>query len=79
MRQRKVCANSIEKAGPAGLYGLAGCGNATGDDVKKLDLIADDIGSAVDTHVCIYIYIYILLNIIIITTTSYSYYDYLCY
>jgi len=39
----KVCAYSIEKAGPAGLYGLAGCGNATGDDVKKLDLIADDI------------------------------------
>jgi len=39
----KVVANSIEKAGPAGLYGLAGSANATGDDVKKLDIIADDI------------------------------------
>eukprot|EP00429_Kryptoperidinium_foliaceum_P083123 CAMPEP_0176210684 /NCGR_PEP_ID=MMETSP0121_2-20121125/14269_1 /TAXON_ID=160619 /ORGANISM="Kryptoperidinium foliaceum, Strain CCMP 1326" /LENGTH=369 /DNA_ID=CAMNT_0017549721 /DNA_START=61 /DNA_END=1166 /DNA_ORIENTATION=- len=39
----KVVSNSIEKAGPAGLYGLAGKGNATGDDVKKLDIIADDI------------------------------------
>jgi len=39
----KVAANSIEKAGPAGLYGLAGQANATGDDVKKLDLIANDI------------------------------------
>jgi len=39
----KVTANSIEKAGPAGLYGLAGTENATGDDVKKLDIIADDV------------------------------------
>merc|ERR1740121_3190223 len=39
----KVVANAIEKAGPAGLYGLAGSENATGDDVKKLDIIADDI------------------------------------
>mmetsp|Transcript_122750 Transcript_122750/g.343601 ORF Transcript_122750/g.343601 Transcript_122750/m.343601 type:complete len:443 (+) Transcript_122750:95-1423(+) len=39
----KVVSNSIEKAGPAGLYGLAGNANATGDDVKKLDIIADDI------------------------------------
>jgi fructose-1,6-bisphosphatase I len=39
----KVVSNAIEKAGPAGLYGLAGQENATGDDVKKLDLIADDI------------------------------------
>eukprot|EP00429_Kryptoperidinium_foliaceum_P105726 CAMPEP_0176248226 /NCGR_PEP_ID=MMETSP0121_2-20121125/33359_1 /TAXON_ID=160619 /ORGANISM="Kryptoperidinium foliaceum, Strain CCMP 1326" /LENGTH=204 /DNA_ID=CAMNT_0017587901 /DNA_START=36 /DNA_END=647 /DNA_ORIENTATION=+ len=39
----KVVSNSIEKAGPAGLYGLAGNENATGDDVKKLDIIADDI------------------------------------
>lgn len=39
----KVVSNSIEKAGPAGLYGLAGNSNATGDDVKKLDIIANDI------------------------------------
>lgn len=39
----KVVSNSIEKAGPAGLYGAAGTENATGDDVKKLDIIADDI------------------------------------
>jgi len=39
----KVVSTSIEKAGPAGLYGLAGSANATGDDVKKLDIIADDI------------------------------------
>eukprot|EP00408_Alexandrium_pacificum_P052667 CAMPEP_0171262558 /NCGR_PEP_ID=MMETSP0790-20130122/56622_1 /TAXON_ID=2925 /ORGANISM="Alexandrium catenella, Strain OF101" /LENGTH=348 /DNA_ID=CAMNT_0011731101 /DNA_START=60 /DNA_END=1106 /DNA_ORIENTATION=- len=39
----KVVSNAIGKAGPAGLYGLAGVENATGDEVKKLDLIADDI------------------------------------
>mmetsp|Transcript_48450 Transcript_48450/g.115197 ORF Transcript_48450/g.115197 Transcript_48450/m.115197 type:complete len:370 (+) Transcript_48450:98-1207(+) len=39
----KVVSNSIQKAGPAGLYGLAGQANSTGDDVKKLDLIADEI------------------------------------
>jgi len=39
----KVVTNAIERAGPAGLYGLAGTENSTGDDVKKLDLIADDI------------------------------------
>lgn len=39
----KVIADSIMKAGPAGLYGLAGSENATGDDVKKLDLIADQV------------------------------------
>eukprot|EP00929_Paragymnodinium_shiwhaense_P073572 TRINITY_DN37541_c0_g2_i1.p1 TRINITY_DN37541_c0_g2~~TRINITY_DN37541_c0_g2_i1.p1 ORF type:complete len:492 (-),score=142.64 TRINITY_DN37541_c0_g2_i1:225-1700(-) len=39
----KVVANSIEKAGPSGLFGLAEEVNATGDDVKKLDLIADNI------------------------------------
>lgn len=39
----KVVSTSIEKAGPAGLYGMAGSANATGDDVKKLDIIANDI------------------------------------
>eukprot|EP00401_Gymnodinium_catenatum_P051800 CAMPEP_0117473620 /NCGR_PEP_ID=MMETSP0784-20121206/8863_1 /TAXON_ID=39447 /ORGANISM="" /LENGTH=390 /DNA_ID=CAMNT_0005267821 /DNA_START=1 /DNA_END=1173 /DNA_ORIENTATION=- len=39
----KVVCNAIAKAGPAGLYGLAGSENATGDDVKKLDIIANDV------------------------------------
>lgn len=39
----KVVANAIGGAGPNGLYGLAGQENATGDDVKKLDIIADDV------------------------------------
>jgi len=39
----KVTANAIATAGPAGLYGLAGQENSTGDDVKKLDIIANNI------------------------------------
>jgi len=39
----KVCSDRIQKAGPAGLYGLAGEQNSTGDDQKKLDVIADRI------------------------------------
>lgn len=39
----KVLANAIKKAGPCDLYGLAGVENATGDDVKKLDLIANTV------------------------------------
>merc|ERR1740121_134608 len=39
----KVTANAIRTAGPAGLYGLAGTENSTGDDAKKLDLIADQV------------------------------------
>lgn len=39
----KVVAHSIRKAGIAGLYGSAATTNSTGDDVKKLDLIANDI------------------------------------
>jgi len=39
----KVVSDAIAKAGPAGLYGLAGQENSTGDDVKKLDIIANDI------------------------------------
>jgi len=39
----KVVATSIERAGPAGLYGMAGTANATGDDVKKLDIISNEI------------------------------------
>lgn len=39
----KVCANAIKKAGPCDLYGLAGVENSTGDDVKKLDIIANAV------------------------------------
>jgi len=39
----KVCAHAIKKAGTCDLYGLADCINSTGDDVKKLDLIANTI------------------------------------
>mmetsp|Transcript_34032 Transcript_34032/g.87252 ORF Transcript_34032/g.87252 Transcript_34032/m.87252 type:complete len:356 (-) Transcript_34032:444-1511(-) len=39
----KVCANAIKKAGPCDLYGLAGVENSTGDDVKKLDIIANTV------------------------------------
>merc|ERR1719324_2163738 len=39
----KVCANAIKKAGPCDLYGLAGEINSTGDDVKKLDIIANTV------------------------------------
>eukprot|EP00811_Abedinium_folium_P035451 NODE_8240_length_1511_cov_11.906792.p1 GENE.NODE_8240_length_1511_cov_11.906792~~NODE_8240_length_1511_cov_11.906792.p1 ORF type:complete len:357 (+),score=102.51 NODE_8240_length_1511_cov_11.906792:121-1191(+) len=39
----KVVADAIRKAGPCDLYGMADQVNATGDDVKKLDVIANDI------------------------------------
>lgn len=39
----KVVGHAIKKAGIADLYGLAGTENSTGDDVKKLDLIANTI------------------------------------
>mmetsp|Transcript_43332 Transcript_43332/g.114053 ORF Transcript_43332/g.114053 Transcript_43332/m.114053 type:complete len:348 (-) Transcript_43332:164-1207(-) len=39
----KVTANAIKKAGPCDLYGLANIVNSTGDDVKKLDVIANTV------------------------------------
>jgi fructose-1,6-bisphosphatase I len=39
----KFVASNVRKAGLANLTGLAGCKNITGDDQKKLDLIADDV------------------------------------
>jgi len=39
----KVCANAIKKAGPCDLYGMADTINATGDDVKKLDVISNTV------------------------------------
>ena len=38
----KVIAGAVRKAGIAGLYGLDGSTNSTGDDVKKLDILAND-------------------------------------
>jgi fructose-1,6-bisphosphatase I len=34
---------SVRKAGIAGLYGLQGVSNASGDDQKKLDVISNDV------------------------------------
>ena len=39
----KVVSHAIAKAGIAGMYGEAGESNATGDDQKKLDVLANDI------------------------------------
>jgi len=50
----KVIARAVRKAGIAGLYGLAGTANATGDDVKKLDLLSNDVmtNNLINSHVC---------------------------
>lgn len=39
----KVIASSVRRAGLTGLYGLDGSINATGDSVKKLDILSNDI------------------------------------
>jgi fructose-1,6-bisphosphatase I len=39
----KLVSRSTRKAGIAGLYGLAGSENATGDDQKKLDVLSNDM------------------------------------
>lgn len=39
----KVIASSVRRAGLTGLYGLDGSENSTGDQVKKLDVLANDI------------------------------------
>nr|CCA13969.1 unnamed protein product [Albugo laibachii Nc14] len=39
----KVIASAVRRAGLTGLYGLDGSQNATGDAVKKLDVLANDI------------------------------------
>ena len=38
----KVIASAVRKAGIAGLYGLHGQINVQGEDVKKLDVVAND-------------------------------------
>lgn len=39
----KVIASAVRRAGLTGLYGLDGSTNSTGDEVKKLDLLSNDI------------------------------------
>ena len=39
----KGITRAVRKAGIAGLNGLAGEINSTGDDVKKLDILSNDI------------------------------------
>jgi len=39
----KACAAAVRKAGIAKLYGLAGSANTTGDDQKKLDVLANEL------------------------------------
>lgn len=39
----KVVSHAIARAGISGMYGEAGESNATGDDQKKLDVLANDI------------------------------------
>eukprot|EP00644_Phytophthora_capsici_P007002 jgi/Phyca11/532838/estExt2_fgenesh1_pg.C_PHYCAscaffold_80146 len=39
----KVIASSVRRAGLTGLYGLDGSENATGDQVKKMDVLANEV------------------------------------
>ncbi|KAJ1458680.1 fructose-1,6-bisphosphatase class 1/Sedoheputulose-1,7-bisphosphatase [Pelagophyceae sp. CCMP2097] len=50
----KLIARAVRKAGVANLYGLAGTANASGDDVKKLDMLSNEImiNALVNSCVC---------------------------
>ena len=50
----KGIARAVKKAGIANLYGGAEQSNASGDDVKKLDLLSNDIMCAalINSHTC---------------------------
>ncbi|CAM9216752.1 unnamed protein product [Chrysoparadoxa australica] len=50
----KAITRAVRKAGIAGLYGLAGSENSTGDQVKKLDILSNDImiHALKESHVC---------------------------
>merc|ERR1712003_337816 len=50
----KCIATAVQRAGIANLYGLAGEQNSTGDDQKKLDVLANDmmINALVNSGVC---------------------------
>jgi fructose-1,6-bisphosphatase I len=39
----KLVSRSVRKAGIAGLYGVAGSENATGDEQKKLDVLSNEM------------------------------------
>ena len=39
----KTIALAVRKAGIAGLYGLEGSVNVSGDSVKKLDILSNDV------------------------------------
>ena len=44
----------MRKAGIAGLYGVVGTTNATGDDQKKLDVLSNEmmVNCLYNSHVC---------------------------
>jgi fructose-1,6-bisphosphatase I len=50
----KLITSAVQRAGIANLYGLAGETNSTGDDQKKLDVLANDmmINALVNSGVC---------------------------
>lgn len=50
----KLVSRSVRKAGIAGLYGVAGTENATGDAQKKLDVLSNDmfVNCLYNSHVC---------------------------
>ena len=50
----KLISRSVRKAGIAGLYGVAGSVNTTGDDQKKLDILSNEmmVNSLFNSHVC---------------------------
>jgi fructose-1,6-bisphosphatase I len=50
----KLISRSVRKAGIAGLYGLQGSANSTGDDQKKLDILSDEmmVNALYNSHVC---------------------------
>lgn len=50
----KLVSRSVRKAGIAGLYGVAGTENATGDSQKKLDVLSNEmfVNTLYNSHVC---------------------------
>ncbi|CBJ29285.1 cytosolic fructose-1,6-bisphosphatase [Ectocarpus siliculosus] len=50
----KSITRAVRKAGIAGLYGLAGTDNSSGDHVKKLDILSNDImiSALTESHMC---------------------------
>eukprot|EP00752_Nemacystus_decipiens_P008832 g7883.t1 len=50
----KSITRAVRKAGIAGLYGLAGTDNSSGDHVKKLDILSNDImiNALTESHMC---------------------------